>query len=171
MMPFICSCPACYCNTILTHVDRAAQAVELSSIVSETGARSQPAHCDTEAEQGDGRLLTAFVALDDVVASMGPTLVWPGTHLTSFHQELAARGPAALHARCGYRLDLRKGDVALLDSRLWHCGGPNTSGRQRCLLVASFGPPAGSPLPSGSTYSLLPHLVGKHTLRTLRAHT
>ena len=162
----LCACDA---EAICTAFGEDAPLVELSSIVSEDGANSQPAHCDTD-QVGDEsqRLLTAFVALHDIDADAGPTLVWPGTHTAYFHTRLSCQGPALLRGHRAYRLSLGQGGAALMDSRTWHCGGPNRSGRRRCLLVASFGS-AGTALPTGSTYSLRSHLVGKHTLRSLRA--
>lgn len=63
-------------------------------------------------------------------------------------------------------MTMRAGDAALMDSRLWHSGGANSSSQRRCLLVVSFGD--GANLPDGSTYSILPQLARKHTLRSLR---
>ena len=188
---------------------------ELSCIVSEPGARAQPAHCDTAA--GDASavpppapLFSLFVALQDVSASMGPTLMYPGTHTASFHAELAKRGPLHLRGTSSVHIDLPCGvraratarppteprasrdasppaptvtvwcrsaappsarwqGAVLMDSRLYHAGGANLadSGSRRCLLVASFAP-ADAPRPPGSTYSLLPHLVGRVTLARLQ---
>ena len=145
---------------------------ELSCIISEPGARAQPAHCDVAASDHDGasRLVTVFVALHDVDSLMGPTIMWPGTHTPQFHAELKEKGPLFLRSRdngIGVRMDLRAGGAVLMDGRLWHAGGanePNSSGR-RCLLVVSFASPS---RPKGSTYSLLPHLEGRYTLASLR---
>ena len=61
---------------------------------------------------------------------------------------------------------MRAGDIALMSSGLWHCGGANISGCRRTLLVASFARTGEHP--AGSTYSLLSELKGKHTVGTLR---
>ena len=68
---------------------------------------------------------------------------------------VGAGGPNALTESSGggVQLDLRVGDVAIMSSALWHCGGANSSGR-RTLLVASFVRAGERPL--GSTYSILP---------------
>ena len=169
---------------------------ELSCICAEAGARAQPAHCDTAAcataaSGVDGnlarmltpgtdanpnpqpaRLITLFVALQDVLPESGPTTMWPATHTARFHSELAAQGPLLLQSRPAVRMDLRAGDTALMDSRLWHCGGPNltapgsSSAARRCLLVASFARPG--EFPGGSTYSMLPSEAGRHSLSSLR---
>jgi len=54
-----------------------------------------------------------------------------------------------------------------MDSRCWHCGLANSSEQRRALLVLSFAAPG--EYPEGSTYSMLPHLEGRHTLSTLRS--
>ena len=146
-----------------------AECCECSCIVSEGGARAQAAHCDTlpvEGREDSARLITLFVALQDIEASMGPTLVWPRTHTPSFHEALGEEGPLLLRSMPAFGLTLDAGDAVLMDSRVWHSGGANTSGRRRCVLVCSFAAPGA--FPEGSTYSMLPQLIGKHTLRSLR---
>jgi hypothetical protein len=155
---------------------------ELSCIVSSHGAPAQPAHSDTRADddevevtveggqgsRGGGRhLLTAFTALQDIDGPMGPTRMWPRSHTAAFHESLSLAGPNLLRAMDSVAMTLRSGDTALMDSRLWHCGGAHRcSTRRRFLLVVTFAAPLA--LPEGSTYSMLPSLVGKHTLRSLR---
>ena len=110
-----------------------AECCECSCIVSEGGARAQAAHCDTlpvEGREDSARLLTLFVALQDIEASMGPTLVWPRTHTPSFHRALGEEGPLLLRSMPAFALTLEAGDVVLIDSRLWHSGGANTSARR-----------------------------------------
>ena len=93
--------------------------------------------------------------------------MYPRTHTSAFHSELAACGPVALlRSRRGVAMTLHAGDAVLMDSRLYHHGGANTSGRRRCLLVVSFATREASP--KGSTYSLLPHLQGRYTLDLIR---
>ena len=115
-------------------------------------------------------LITSFVALSDVSCAMGPTRVWPGTHDAAFHCRLwhssCAEIEAALHERTAVDCDVRQGDCVLMDSRLWHCGGANTSELRRTLLVASFMGTRGQP-PYGSTFSLLEHLTGQLSLSGL----
>ena len=164
-----------------------ARLCECSCIIADPGAPAQSVHCDTaaDAELAPGaaaeappdapganaaaccRLLTAFVALQDIDAAMGPTCMWPGTHTSAFHEAVQDDGPhAAFDGRPSAAMTLRCGDCALMDSRLWHCGSANTSAERRFLLVVSFG--ATGALPEGSTYSLLPKLEGQLSLRDLR---
>ena len=159
---------------------------ELSCIVSENGSAAQNAHADTPndslatdalalaladtttdaASERPRRLLTAFVALQNIDATMGPTLIWPGTQRQCFHDAVLSDGGTAFNSTIGTHMNLSGGAAALMDSRTWHCGGANASETRRCVLVASFG--AAGSLPLGSTYSILPHLVGRLTLRRLR---
>ena len=53
---------------------------ELGAIFSTDGAPRQPLHSDTRRTDGPADLLTAFVALQDIDQSMGPTTFLPGTH-------------------------------------------------------------------------------------------
>ena len=96
--------------------------------------------------------------------------MWPGTHDAAFHCRLwhssCAEIEAALHERTAVDCDVRQGDCVLMDSRLWHCGGANTSELRRTLLVASFMGTRGQP-PYGSTFSLLEHLTGQLSLSGL----
>ena len=66
-----------------------------------------------------------FVALQDITFDMGPTLVFPKTHTTGAeynpHAALKA-GDTTL-----VPLTLAAGSVAVMDSRLVHCGGSNTA--------------------------------------------
>ena len=120
--------------------------VELSCVVSESGAIAQPAHCDTPADadvadivagngagasplpQSDGlplndgrrppsppRLLTTFVALQDVAEDMGPTLAWPSTHIPAFHDVLRQKGARVLRSASGVRVDMRAGGAMLME--------------------------------------------------------
>lgn len=158
-----------------------ARLCECSCIIADPGAASQAVHCDTAADaevsadfeappeaaaSASSKLLTAFVALQDIDASMGPTCVWPGTHLPAFHDAVCESGPRVIAARPSVAMTLRAGECALMDSRLWHCGTANTSAVRRCLLVITFG--LAGALPEGSTYSLLPKLEGRCTLKSLR---
>ena len=115
------------------------------------------------------RLLTAFVALHDLDPLMGPTLMWPRTHTLQFHRRMNEHGPLVLRSMPSIAMTLAAGDAVLMDSRLWHSGLANVSGRRRVLLVATFAAPGACP--DGSTYSLLPELEGKHTVGSLRTDT
>ena len=145
---------------------------ECSCIISEPGAVEQPRHCDTRAEaqaepsQERQRLVSVFVALDHIDENLGPTTMYPGTHTTEFHSEVARCGPLVLGSREGVRMDLRAGSAVAMDSALWHCGGANSGAIARPLLVLSFA--VRGRYPPGSTYSLLPALEGRFTIRSIR---
>jgi len=62
-----------------------AQLVELSAAITMQGASAQDMHTDISAgtpngPQGTAPLVTAWLALQDVTSSMGPTIVYPRTH-------------------------------------------------------------------------------------------
>ena len=148
---------------------------ELSCLVSEGGAAAQPAHCDTSAIADEaagaskaGALYTVFIPLQQIDADMGPTTMWPSTHIPAFHAAVH-ESHAALRSCPSVQMDLGPGSAVVMDSRLWHFGGANNSSKRRCLLVASFARAGSSP--KGSTYSMIPDLVDRHTLRSLRADT
>lgn len=114
---------------------------ELGAIRSTDGAPNQPLHSDTS--PGDPRrLLTTFVALQDVDEAMGPTTFLPGTHRDEqAHRALtSAEAKTELLRTAPVRLGVMPaGSCALYDSRLLHAGGANESPRTRWLLYLSFG--------------------------------
>lgn len=70
----------------------------------------------------------------------GPTVFLPGTHTEACHAQF--NGPenskhTFLAGRTYVTGRMAKGDAAIMDSRLLHCGGANASGR-RALLVFSL---------------------------------
>lgn len=123
--------------TILDDMEENGVLHELSSIVSDGGSPRQCLHCDTPYLDGVKPLYTFFVALQDVDDDMGHTTFLPGTMTTEVHgifnsgekqkNNLIAMSPA-------FRSNLKKGDVAIFDSRLLHCGGANESEDKRRIL-------------------------------------
>ena len=76
------------------------------------------------------RLVTGFIALQDVTETMGPTLIVPCTANKVAHMDVyEALNPAALTAALqkyqarGLVCTLRAGDIVLMDSRALHLGG------------------------------------------------
>lgn len=72
--------------------------VELAALVAEPGAEAQPWHPDTQIPTGGGGgtpLYTAFIALQDVGAEMGPTELLLGTHTADAHAAAREAGGAA----------------------------------------------------------------------------
>merc|ERR1712061_813804 len=104
---------------------------ELACLVSEPGAERQPLHSDTQCPAK--ALVTSFLALQDVEASMGPTVVCPGTHRQEVHDSFVElpldqrSSDSALDNHGGVPVLLEKGSVLVMDSRLLHCGGANTA--------------------------------------------
>ncbi len=115
-----------------------AELTELGAIVSDPGAAAQPTHPDTPWSE-QPVLLTAFVALQRVARSMGPTRFYPGTHTSAAHAAFQDSRPGGARerllerSRCWAPL-LRSGDATLYDSRLLHCGGANESAARRRVL-------------------------------------
>ena len=86
------------------------------------------------AQQRMKRLITGFVALQDVTEAMGPTLIVPCTANKVAHMEVyEALNPAALTAALqkyqarGHVCTLRAGDMVLMDSRALHLGGGSSA--------------------------------------------
>ena len=100
---------------------------ELACAISAPGAAPQVMHADAE-WSADASLFTAFVALQDVKADMGPTCFLRRTHLAaSAHAAFDANGAAFLAAADARLALLRIGDATLYDRRLLHAGGSNRS--------------------------------------------
>lgn len=76
--------------------------------------------------------LNTFFALDDFSAANGATWVVPGTH------QREARPADADLERAAVCLECRAGAMIVFDSTLWHCGGRNTSGRDRLAVNQQF---------------------------------
>jgi hypothetical protein len=108
---------------------------ELSSLISDPGSVSQPIHPDAPFSELCP-MWTVFVALQDVDAEMGPTVMLPRTNTSSVHQAL--KNPDSmvkLLAASEYkRCVLKKGDAAIMDARTLHFGGANLSDARRVLL-------------------------------------
>ena len=120
-----------------------AELFELAALVSDPGAPRQPVHPDTPfmQTQPEPQVVTAFVALQDIDESMGPTFFLPGTHVQQAHDTFNKdeSSKVELLREAPRRLGLqRAGDATLFDSRLLHGGGANRSRRRRMLLYFSF---------------------------------
>ena len=107
---------------------------ELASVLGR-GRAAAVVHPDVEATAKPRcALLTAFVALQDVDADMGPTVFLPGTHARAVHRALRCSAPTARHARRGIPArgraaarDVRARDVAAFDALTLHAGQANRS--------------------------------------------
>ena len=94
---------------------------------------------------GQKRLVTAFVALQDVTEAMGPTFIAPGTANQASHNTLlAANGEGEIVEVLdslmpgGVHMTIAKGTCVLMDSRAFHLGGANISAQRRVLLDFAF---------------------------------
>ena len=72
-----------------THAGEQARLCELSSIVSDPGSPRQPLHTDTliesASDSAEDHIVTCFVALQPIDASMGPTVILPSSHNLRTH--------------------------------------------------------------------------------------
>ena len=135
---------------------------EFSSLISDPTSASQSIHPDSSFTE-HAPIWTVFVALQDIQNDMGPTIFLPRTNTLACHDVLG-KSPCEkeqLLASCQYRRSsLRKGDCAIMDSRLFHFGGANESQTRRVLLYFTIQNPkhVGAYPPGGS---LFPELVMK----------
>jgi ectoine hydroxylase-related dioxygenase (phytanoyl-CoA dioxygenase family) len=120
---------------------------EFSALISDSGSKCQPIHPDSKYTDVDP-LYSCFVALQDVDESMGPTIFLPSTNNQDCQDRFQNdKTKNELFASCEYRQAmLRKGDVAIMDSRTLHCDGANVSSppARRALLYFTLLNPAHS---------------------------
>jgi ectoine hydroxylase-related dioxygenase (phytanoyl-CoA dioxygenase family) len=76
--------------------------------------------------------LNTFFALDDFSVANGATWVVPGTHQRETRPADDELERSAVCVEC------RAGAMIVFDSTLWHCGGRNTSGRDRLAVNQQF---------------------------------
>jgi hypothetical protein len=110
---------------------------EFSSLICDSGAKSQPIHPDTPYSV-HAPLWTVFIALQDVRVDMGPTIFLPGTHTLDCHDRLKldVEQKHEMFASREYRRSLlKKGDCAVMDSRTFHFGDANISEETRRVLM------------------------------------
>lgn len=121
----------------------AVQLCSFTSVVSFPGAALQQIHQDDKmlfrdgAQSIDPRELPPYaisvsVPLLDVDSSMGPTLVWLGSHLWPFDPPI----PFSIDA---VSVDFKMGDCMMFDYRLFHAGGANRSDRKRPIIYMVYG--------------------------------
>lgn len=129
--------------------------VTLGAIVSLPGSENQDVHPDIG--QANCSLVTSFVALQDIDASMGPTTVYPRTHTEDFHvlargmrsiapsgvpaegfDSYSARSIDELAPETAREVILREGDMLVMDARIYHFGSANTSDKERYLMQLSL---------------------------------
>ena len=163
-------------------VGREAVFNELACLISEPGSQQQPLHPDTP-YTARPPLYAAFIALQDVDVDMGPTIYLPGTHTKAEHTAFYGGDLEVGRDQTGHRTNaineeyiaskpvrlglLQKGDVALYNQQVLHCGGANESPdrvrRQFYFSVRDFTVPGVQARPS-----IRPALVQKLTLGQVR---
>lgn len=131
---------------------------ELSALISDFGAASQPIHPDSMFTK-DAPLYTIFIALQDVTEEMGATIFLPSTNTLYCHEQHKSNlTKDDFLSTCEYRQSLlKKGDIAIMDSRTLHCGDANTDSR-RVLLYLTLRCPntfhtCDPPIPTGSKWA------------------
>lgn len=132
---------------------------EFSSLISDPTSASQSIHPDSRYTE-HAPIWTVFVALQDIDTNMGPTVFLPRTNTFDCHETLKSTSDKnQLLETCQYRRStLRKGDCAIMDSRLFHFGGANESQTRRVLLYFTIrNPKHAGEYPTGG--SLFPELV------------
>ena len=154
---------------------------ELNCFMSNSGARRQLVHADNvclEPVAGlndhEPVLLTCFIALQDIDASMGPTVWMPGTHTIEAHNRFFETGKDVSSTKTdGYSpkddvmqssksvvgAPLPKGSCVIFDPRVLHCAGANVCDdpdKTRALFYMSFkNPKVSDPgCPSTSGYGI-----------------
>lgn len=121
---------------------------ELSSLISDPGSNRQTIHPDNPIQtlKHDVPVLyTCFIALQDVTADMGPTVWLPKTNTKEYHEQFFDTNPNLQNQNNvnednnnespkdrllrthtpTYLGTLKKGDCAIYDSRVLHCGSAN----------------------------------------------
>ena len=133
---------------------------ELSALVSDPGASSQPIHPDSIFTTV-APMYTVFVALQDIDENMGPTIFLPRSNTKLEHDQLFSKKAeikSSYLCSAEYRQSLlRKGDITIMDSRTLHCGNANYGSRRVLFYLTLRNPLQFSqcipPIPSGSMWA------------------
>ncbi|KAL1503104.1 hypothetical protein AB1Y20_011167 [Prymnesium parvum] len=133
---------------------------ELACLFSEPGAAQQPLHPDTP-YQKTPPLYAVFVALQDVSVDMGPTFYLPETHTKEAHEAFYGGSLEAGRRLCGegtlksntpvneeflrgrvvQHALLKKGDCAVYNQCVLHCGSANLSPHvRRQFYISMYNP-------------------------------
>mmetsp|Transcript_13443 Transcript_13443/g.18395 ORF Transcript_13443/g.18395 Transcript_13443/m.18395 type:complete len:370 (-) Transcript_13443:95-1204(-) len=116
---------------------------EISCLVADPGSPRQCIHADTiylpcpQYPVPMAPLYTFFFAVQDVEDGMGHTTFLPQTHTERAHElwnTTPGQKETFVASSAAVISSLKKGDVAIFDSRLLHCGGANTSDKRRVLF-------------------------------------
>ena len=122
---------------------------ELSCMISYPGAERQNPHPDVRHTDGVAQMYTVFIPLLDQTLDMGPLLTWPRTHL-KFPEQVKISEAAPMMGDAG--------SIIIMNSKLFHCGGKNSSEKPRPVFYFTLQGEGAEPL--GSTLSMLPEFKG-----------
>uniref|UniRef100_A0A061R4V3 Phytanoyl-dioxygenase n=1 Tax=Tetraselmis sp. GSL018 TaxID=582737 RepID=A0A061R4V3_9CHLO len=132
---------------------------EISSLVADPGSPRQCIHADTihlpcpqYPDVSAEPLYTFFVALQDVEDGMGHTVFLPQTHTAEAHllwNTTQSQKERFIQSAPAVTSNLKKGDIAIFDSRLLHCGCANTTEKRRVLFYFTASRMQRWPLPDG----------------------
>mmetsp|Transcript_44480 Transcript_44480/g.112535 ORF Transcript_44480/g.112535 Transcript_44480/m.112535 type:complete len:357 (-) Transcript_44480:123-1193(-) len=132
---------------------------ELSCLVADPGSPRQCIHADTihmpcpqYPDVSVEPLYTFFFALQDVEDGMGHTVFLPQTHTAEAHllwNSSQRQKERFIESQSAVVSGLKKGDVAIFDSRILHCGMENSSTKRRILFYFTASRMQRWPLPNG----------------------
>jgi hypothetical protein len=149
---------------------------ELACLISDPGSQRQEVHPDILIDENNDTssipVIACFVSLQDVDATMGPTLFLPDS-VTADHQRRINNAETAkemLQTIPSVISTLDAGDCSLYDPRVLHAGGANESSRRRRLFYITFLNQAGQDMSHDlNPGSIQPELKKKAlTLRQMR---
>ena len=113
---------------------------ELACLISDPGSKRQEIHPDIVFRPGSIPLVACFVSLQDIDATMGPTVFIPDTVSEEHHRRIndstLADEMLKTIPSCISTLDM--GDCSLYNPMVLHAGGGNESARRRRLFYFTF---------------------------------
>jgi hypothetical protein len=104
-----------------------------ASIARSSSSKALPLHIDSFVPSSSAHVcvMQILYCVEESSSRTGATVVVPGSHLSDRYASQDALSSAIA-------LELKPGDVAIWDSRLWHGALPNTSSKTRWALVATY---------------------------------
>jgi len=141
---------------------------ELACISAGFGAKEQRWHPDSIMTSEVGRMVTAFIPLQDITPEMGPLEVCPGTHECTRDRPCgyASAGEEGEEHSPGIRLATGAGSAVIMRSSLLHRGSAHVLdiGPDRMVLTVSFASRPISKVPFGPTYAIRTDLWGRYSV-------
>ena len=130
---------------------------EFSALISDPGSTSQPIHPDSIYYE-KAPMFTVFLALQNIEMDMGATVFLPRTNNLESHTAHKLKKNGIFLNSCDYRQGLlKKGDVAIMDSKTLHFGDANIGACRRVLMYFTLRRPnyfhsCVPPIPLGSKW-------------------